>query len=244
MSEIEFILPEWPAPARVRAASSTRIGGQSLGPYASLNLGDHVADDPRTIEANRQRLAKVLGLPAQPRWLKQIHGCRVQTGADANLEADAAWSNIPGEVCVVMTADCLPILLCDAQGTEVAAVHAGWRGLCDGVIETAIGHFSAAPSEILAWLGPAIGPEAFEVGPEVRDAFMARDPQAAEAFVSGQADRRWMDIFALARQRLKKAGIRQVFGGGLCTYNDAERFFSYRRDGITGRMATLIWLEK
>lgn len=239
-----FLEPEWPAPKRVRAASSTRAGGQSLGPYASLNLGDHVGDEPTLVEANRQRLAKALGLPTQPRWLKQIHGCRVQTEANTSPEADAAWSNRPGEVCVVMTADCLPVLLCDTKGTEVAAVHAGWRGLCDGVMKAAIDQFSAAPADLLAWLGPAIGPEAFEVGPEVRDAFLAQDPQATEAFAPGSGDRWLMDIFALARLRLKKAGIRQVFGGGLCTYNDEARFFSYRRDGVTGRMATLIWLEE
>lgn len=244
MSEESFIRPEWPAPAWVRAASSTRVGGLSQGPFASLNLGDHVGDDPRLVEANRQHLFELLELPDQPRWLQQVHGCRVQTQTDMSPEADAAWSNRPGEVCVVMTADCLPVLLCDAQGTQVAAIHAGWRGLCDGVIEAALAHFSAAPAEILAWLGPAIGPDAFEVGPEVHSAFVAKDAEAALAFRPGQGDRCFMDIFALARQGLQKAGIVQVFGGGLCTYNDARRFFSYRRDGVTGRMATLIWLEE
>lgn len=241
---LTWLEPDWPAAAWVRAASSSRLGGLSQGPFASLNLGDHVGDDPELVMANRQRLAKALKLPGQPRWLKQVHGCRVQKEADASPEADAAWSNRPGEVCLVMTADCLPILLCNAQGTEVAAVHAGWRGLCDGVIEAALNHFSAAPGEMLAWLGPAIGPDAFEVGPEVRSAFVARDADAALAFAPGQGDRCFMDIFALARQRLQKAGIARVQGGGLCTYNDPEHFFSYRRDGITGRMATLIWLEE
>jgi YfiH family protein len=228
----------------VSAASSTRLGGLSQAPFASLNLGDHVGDAPELVAANRHLLNRALGLPGEPRWLKQVHGCCVQRGGDEDPEADAAWSNRPGEVCVVMTADCLPVLLCDAQGTEVAAVHAGWRGLCDGVIEATLGQFSAAPGQLLAWLGPAIGPDAFEVGPEVRAAFLAKDADAALAFRPGAGNRWLADIFLLARQRLNKAGVHQVFGGGLCTYNDPQRFFSYRRDGVTGRMATLIWLEE
>lgn len=241
---LAWLEPDWPAPAWVGAASSTRLGGQSQGPYASLNLGDHVGDGPELVETNRLLLEQTLGLPATPGWLKQVHGCRVRTSSNEAQEADAAWSNRPGEVCVVMTADCLPVLLCDAEGTQVAAVHAGWRGLCDGVIEATLARFAANPSEILAWLGPAIGPGAFEVGPEVRAAFCSRDTEASTAFMPGRGDRWLMDIFALARQRLNNAGIRQVFGGGICTYTDAGHFFSYRRDGVTGRMATLIWLKE
>jgi YfiH family protein len=182
--EPEFIVPDWPAPPGVRALQSTRTGGVSRGPYESLNLGDHVGDDPADVAANRARLAAFL--PGEPLWLKQVHGVAVADAlADGpGAEADAAIARQGGRVCVVMTADCLPLLLCDRAGTVVAAVHAGWRGLAAGVVEAAVAAMGRPGSELLAWLGPAIGPEAFEVGEEVRAAFLARDPGAAEAFVA------------------------------------------------------------
>lgn len=240
---MEFIVPDWPAPANVRALSTTRSGGVSLGPYASLNLGDHVADDPAVVAENRARLRK--HLPAEPLWLKQVHRADV---ADADSafgvpEADAAAARKAGKVCAVLTADCLPLLLCDQAGTVVAAAHAGWRGLAGGVIEAAVAAMAVPPDEILAWLGPAIGPAAFEVGGEVRDAFLAFDPTAEAAFAPKDGGKWLADIFLLARQRLGKIGVKSVHGGGLCTYTDGSRFYSYRRDGATGRMASLIWLE-
>lgn len=237
----ELLLPDWPAPARVRAVQTTRHGGCSEGVYASLNLGDHVGDDPVRVTANRDALSA--GLPAVPYWLQQVHGTTAMRlpAADSNI-ADAAWTTLPGQVCVVMTADCLPVLLCDRAGLVVAAIHAGWRGLCHGVIEATVGAMGCPPENLLAWLGPAIGPEAFEVGPEVRAAFLERDPRAAAAFVSGDGDRWLADIYQLARQRLHHLGVQAIYGGGQCTYQDAERYFSYRRDGQTGRMATCIWI--
>lgn len=240
---MQILTPDWPAPAQVRACSTTRLGGVSEGPYASLNLGDHVGDDPARVTRNRERLARHLGLPDHPRWLRQVHGCDILgPGAGGpGAEADGAISTAPGEVCVVMTADCLPILICDDRGREVAAVHAGWRGLVSGVVDRAVTAMAAEADRLLVWLGPAIGPSAFEVGAEVRDQFVAADPSAVSAFrPSGE---RWLaDIFALARLRLARLGVSRVYGGGDCTHSQPERFFSYRRDGATGRMASLIWI--
>lgn len=238
----DFIMPDWPAPPGVRAFQTTRLGGVSLPPYYSFNLGDHVGDDLVAVGANRTRLAAFL--PSPPLWLKQVHGSTV-VDADVALEkceADAIFSHQPGRVCAVMTADCLPLLLCDQGGTVVAAVHAGWRGLCEGVIETTVAALGRSGRELLAWLGPAIGPQAFEVGDEVCAAFVGRNSQAAEAFVPVGAGKWLADIGLLARQRLAFAGVTAVWGGGQCTVKESNRFFSYRRDGITGRMATLIWL--
>lgn len=221
---------------------TTRRGGASLPPYDSLNLGDHVGDDPLLVSHNRQQFSAVL--PSEPVWLKQVHGTTVIDAAHAACvpAADASFSRQAQAVCVVMTADCLPILLCDEEGTVVAAIHAGWRGLCDGVIEATVAAMKVAGESIMAWLGPAISQAAFEVGDEVRNAFTAHDPQAQLAF-SPAADGKWMaDIYWLACQRLQTLGITQIYGGNLCTYRDKERFFSYRRDGVTGRMATLVWL--
>ncbi len=241
----EWLQPEWPAPAAVRAAATTRIGGVSAAPFHSLNLAGHVGDDERAVSENRSGLVQTLGLPAEPRWLNQVHGCDVAAIPSCDsFDADAAWSDRPGDVCVVMTADCLPLLMCNSAGTGVAAVHAGWRGLCDGVIEAALSRFSVPSGDLMAWLGPAIGPRAFEVGGEVREAFVRRDKEAEEAFVAGEQGKWLADLFALARMRLRKAGVEAVYGGGLCTYSDEERFFSYRRDGVTGRMASLIWIEE
>jgi polyphenol oxidase len=243
---IEVILPDWPAPAWVRACTSTRHGGVSAGPYAALNLAHHVGDDPAAVAVNRARLRAALALPAEPRWLNQVHGCDAVTAAAPSPDppaADASLSRLPGQVCAVLTADCLPVLLCDRAGSVCAAAHAGWRGLHAGVIEATVARLGAAPAALMAWLGPAIGPERFEVGPEVRAAFVAADPAAAAAFRAGTGDRWFADLYALARTRLAALGITAVFGGDLCTLSDPARFYSYRRDGRTGRMATLIWLD-
>lgn len=228
----------------MRAVCTTRAGGVSAGPYASLNLGDRVGDDPACVARNRALLRARLALPAEPLWLAQVHGCEVAlSGTDRpGCEADAAIARAPGQVCVAMTADCLPILVCDRHGTSVAAIHAGWRGLANGVIERTLARLGGDPADWLAWLGPAIGPDAFEVGPEVRAAFLAADPGAEAAF-RAQPGGKWLaDLYALARARLAAAGATRIFGGDYCTYTDADRFFSFRRDGICGRMASLIWI--
>jgi len=240
----QLILPAWPKPESVAACSSTRIGGVSLPPYDSMNLGAHCGDDPVLVEENRRRLFAAGGLPSKPVWLEQVHGdgvLKLSGEPYASKRADAAYSNTPGTVCAVMTADCLPVLFCNRQGTEVAAAHAGWRGLCAGVLESTVACFADEPQNIMAWLGPAIGPEAFEVGAEVREAFMAKDAQAQSAFRPA-GGKYFADIYQLARQRLANVGVTQVFGGDRCTFNEKETFFSYRRDKVTGRMASFIWL--
>ncbi|MGC0154762.1 peptidoglycan editing factor PgeF [Chromobacterium vaccinii] len=240
----DWIAADWPAPATVKTLLTTRSGGVSQPPYASLNLGAHVGDAPDHVAANRARLRDEL--PAEPAWLNQVHGIAVvdaaAVGADAP-DADASFARAPGAVCAVMTADCLPLLLCDDAGGVVAAVHAGWRGLCDGVIEAAVAAIGAPPATLMAWLGPAIGPDAFEVGAEVRQAFVERDAAAAAAFIDIDDGKYLADIYALARLRLAGLGVDRVYGGDFCTVIDRDRFFSYRRDGVTGRMASLIWLE-
>lgn len=248
-----FLWPDWPAPPSVRAAVSTRLGGCSHGGYASLNLGEHCGDDPVAVTANRRCVVDALALPQPPRWLRQVHGCKVihaaasvGEGADQvdDVAADGIWSGMPGAVCAVLTADCLPVLFCDVEGTVVAAAHAGWRGLAAGILEATIAALPASPRQLLAWLGPAIGPEAFEVGAEVRAAFVDRQPEARVAFSRGhRADAFFADLYTLARLRLAAAGVRQVYGGGWCTHTDAQRFFSFRREGISGRMASMIWLS-
>ena len=241
---LSIITPDWPATKGVRALTTTRTGGVSLPPNDSLNLGDHVGDAADAVAQNRLRLREELDLPAEPRWLSQIHGTRCcdATTVQMPIEADAQFADQPGVVCAVLTADCLPLLLCDAAGERVAAVHAGWRGLLDGVIENSVQAMGG--QGVMVWLGPAIGPAAFEVGEEVRAAFVGRDPAAAEAFVP-IAEGKWLaDIYRLARQRLADCGVTQVYGGDLCTFSDSERFYSYRRDGQTGRIASLIWLEE
>ena len=236
-----MLKPDWPAPARVRACMTTRDGGVSLPPWAGFNLGDHVGDDPAHVAANRARLRAFL--PGEPGWLRQVHSARVvELGRDVDLEADAAFTRTPGQVCAVLTADCLPVLFCDRAGSVVAAAHAGWRGLANGVLEATVASMGVPPDEILAWLGAAIGPRAFEVGDEVRAAFVSRHPAATAAFVP-HAPGKWLaDIYALARIRLGSAGVRAIHGGGRCTFTEAETFYSYRRDGVTGRMASLVWL--
>lgn len=242
MANLPLIIPEWPAPANVTALQTTRHGGVSTGVYASLNLGDHVKDSPQHVAANRQLLSAYM--PSEPVWLNQVHGVRVIDAALSSCleSADASFTNRKQVVCVTMTADCLPVLLCDQAGTAVAAIHAGWRSLCDGVIEEAVAAMTVSTSELMAWLGPAIGPDAFEVGSEVRAQFMAQDILAESAF-KPKGDKWLGDLYAIARQRLQTLGITQVYGGGRCTYSEPETFFSFRRDGDTGRMGTFIWLE-
>lgn len=237
-------VPDWAVPANVRALQTTRNGGVSKGPWASFNLGDHVGDDPAAVAANRAALTS--RLPAEPCWLTQVHGTvAVDAEKGAKIKnADAVYARQPEQVCVVMTADCLPVLLCDRQGTVVAAAHAGWRGLLAGVLESTVAAMQVPSGELLAWLGPAIGPRCFEVGDEVRQAFVAADPAASLGFVPGEAGKWLCDIYLLARQRLASLGVPSVSGGDACTVSEAERYFSYRRDGVTGRMASLIWLEK
>ena len=239
----ECHVPEWAVPANVRALQTTRNGGVSQGPWASFNLGDHVGDDPAAVAANRALLAS--RLPAEPHWLAQVHGT-VAVDAEKmhkTAVADAAFARQAGQVCVVMTADCLPVLFCDRHGTVVAAAHAGWRGLLAGVLERTVDAMKVPPADLLVWLGPAIGPRCFEVGDEVRRAFVTADPGASLAFVPGAAGKWLCDIYLLARQRLGALGVLSVSGGGACTVSESERYFSYRRDGVTGRMASLIWLE-
>jgi len=241
--KLNFITPEWPAPSHVHALTTTRRGGVSLPPYDTLNLGDHVGDDPGAVAENRRRLVNTLSLASEPRWLSQVHGTCAADAAQvtAPCEADASHTDRPGVVCTVLTADCLPVLLCDQAGRHVAAVHAGWRGLLNGVIERTI-EAMGGEAPLMAWLGPAIGPRAFEVGEEVRRAFLEVDTEAAEAFAPSPAGRWLADIYALARRRLQRAGVSAVYGGEHCTYTEDEHFFSYRRDGQTGRMASLIWI--
>ncbi|MDN5450873.1 MAG: polyphenol oxidase [Enterobacterales bacterium] len=240
----KLIVPEWPIPEGVAACSSTRIGGVSKGAWESLNLGAHCGDNADHVDENRMRMFAEGGLPSKPIWLEQGHGIDVLrlTGEPyASKRADASYSNTPGTVCAVMTADCLPVLFCNRAGTEVAAAHAGWRGLCAGVLEETVACFADRPDNIIAWLGPAIGAQAFEVGPEVREAFFDKEPQAVEAFLPS-GDKYLADIYQLARQRLNNVGVTQIFGGDRCTFTEKGDFFSYRRDKTTGRMASFIWL--
>lgn len=238
------LVPDWPLPAGVRSFMTTRTGGASDGVWSSFNLGRHVGDDPVAVAANRARLVAEIGV--EPRWLDQVHGCTVVDAANAGNaseppRADASFARVPGVACAVLTADCLPVLFCADDGSVVGAAHAGWRGLAAGVLEAAIEALGAPGPRLLAWLGPAIGPRAFEVGGEVREAFVALDPAAAGAFVAHSEGKWRADLYALARLRLASCGVERVFGGDACTFEDSRRFYSYRRDGQTGRMAALIW---
>jgi polyphenol oxidase len=240
----DWIVPDWPAAARVRAFITTRAGGVSSGPYASCNLGKSTADDPTAVRENERRLDALL--PAPPRWLHQVHGARVVQAdtVEGNVQADAACTASPGVVCAVKIADCMPVLVANAAGTAVGIAHAGWRGLASGVVENTVRALPTDGGPIMAYLGPAIGPRAFEVGDEVRAAFCAVDPAAAAAFVPVGAGKWLADLFALARQRLAGCGVERVYGGGLCTYSSPDRFYSHRRNPVTGRMAALIWLAE
>lgn len=243
IKQSDFIVPDWPAPAAVRAISTSRRGGASQAPYDQLNLGDHVGDQPEAVATNRDLLRRSLQLANEPLWLQQVHGIDAVDASHATSScADASYSRAVGQVCVVMTADCLPLLLCDREASVVAAVHAGWRGLVAGVIENTVDKMGIAPDRLLVWLGPAIGPSAFEVGDEVKAAFEAHQSQAAQAFTVSEGGRWLADIYQLARLRLQAIGVEAIYGGEFCTYSESERFYSYRRDGVTGRMASLIWL--
>ena len=246
------IIPDWPAPGHVKAVFTTRNGGVSdntHGAYASFNLGMHVHDNPEHVAENRALLRH--HLPAEPKWLEQVHGAQHVWAEQTTgrLQADAALTRQPDIVCAVMVADCLPILLCDNAGTVVGVAHGGWRGLATGIIEQTVTAMQVEPDKLMAWLGPAIGPMHFEVGDDVRDVFVAQDAQTERAFQPAtrektSASRKWLaDIFQLARFRLHNAGIGRIYGGGMCTYSDPSHFYSYRRDGVTGRMAALIWME-
>jgi YfiH family protein len=241
-----MIVPEWPAPGNVRAVTTTRQNaGASAGAYADFNLAAHVGEAVDAVHRNRERLCEQLDLPADPVWLDQVHGDVVIDAASAGTTpaADASFSFQRGVVCAVLTADCLPVLFCDINATRVAAAHAGWRGLAGGVLERTVEALQCAPSELLVWLGPAIGPQHFEVGGEVRDAFVAQHAEAARAFAPRPGGRWLADLYRLARLRLRTAGITAIHGGGFCTYADTERWYSYRREQVTGRMASLIWLS-
>lgn len=239
-----MIDPDWPAPRHVRALTTTRKGGVSLGPYEGLNLAAHVGDDPVAVRRNRQRLRATLALPAEPHWLEQVHGTQVVDAGTKTLNcpADASYARHQGLVCAVLTADCLPVLFCDRAGTQVAAAHAGWRGLLAGVLEKTVATFTTNPDTLMIWLGPAIGPSAFEVGEEVRAAFLNVDAGSTCAFQPSSHGRWLADLYQLARRRLATVGVHAIYGGGLCTFSDAQQFYSYRRDGVCGRMASLIWL--
>lgn len=240
-----LIFPDWPQPKRVSSCSTTRAGGVSQPPFDSLNLGCHVDDSPEAVSENRQRLVKLAQLPQQPVWLEQVHGTHVlhlDGGDIQNRQADAVYTNQAGQVCAVMTADCLPVLFCNLEGTEVAAAHAGWRGLCNGVLENTVKQFISPANEIMAWLGPAIGAKKFEVGAEVKEAFVNQSSDLASAFIPHN-DKYLADIYLLARKKLNAIGVKAIYGGDFCTVSDENRFFSYRREGKTGRMASLIWVN-
>jgi polyphenol oxidase len=243
MTEVCWLKADWPAPDGVVAGTTLRNGGVSRGAYQSLNLGAHVGDDPDAVRANRRRFAEACQLPAEPLWLRQVHGTRVATPGDHTPAepADAIVSDRSGVACAVLTADCLPVVFASAGGGEVGVAHAGWRGLHAGVLEATIAAFAAPARELLAWLGPAISQAAFEVGHEVREAFGQDDPGAAAHFRRNDRGRWQADLYGLARQRLARAGVTQVFGGGRCTFGEPEAFFSYRRDGECGRMATFVF---
>ncbi len=243
---MNLIWADWPAPPTIKALCTTREGGVSSAPFDQLNLGDHVGDDPQAVIENRQLLLNKVALVKPAQWLKQVHGVDVVTArSDQQIrQADACYTSESGVACVIMTADCLPVLFTNRSGSKVAAAHAGWRGLADGVLEQTLLQFDD-PSEVMVWMGPAIGPEVFEVGQEVYDRFVDDLAPSRDAFKPSPLHKeRWMaDIYQLARLRLNRAGVCQIYGGGLCTYTDSDQFFSYRRQAQTGRMASLIWIE-
>src|SRR5690554_5538360 len=243
MWPFDWLAPDWPAPQNVHACVTTRNGGESSGPFAGFNLGAHVGDSLDDVQANRAYLADAL--QCQPTWLDQVHGHRVVTAdAEQTLSADASVSREIGLACCIMSADCLPVLFADQAGSCVAAAHAGWRSLVAGILENTVARMQVAPWQIMAWLGPAIGPKVFEVGEEVREAFVHLHAEAEHAFVPSQSSERWLaDIYQLARVRLAACGVQAIYGGGLCTVTD-PRFYSYRRDARTGRFASLVWLTR
>lgn len=244
---MQAINPNWNVPNNIHAFTTTREGGVSLEPYLSFNLGDHVGDNKSAVKTNRTLLVEKFGLPQKPVFLTQTHSTRVLQlpYSGENLEADAVYTNVLNQVCVVMTADCLPVLFSTISGNEVAAAHAGWRGLCDGVLEKTVKCFQTKPEDIIAWFGPAIGPTAFQVGIDVVKQFVAVDEKAKLAFQPDAIEEgKYLgNLYQIATQRLNNLGITQIYGGNHCTFNEKEKFFSYRRDNQTGRMASVIWFE-
>ena len=240
---IGFLAADWPAPSHIRAGTTLRTGGVSVPPFDSFNLGDRAGDDPAAVAANRQRLREQLALPDEPAWLYQVHGNRVVDAAGpVEGEADASVARDDDAVCAVLTADCLPVLFCDVDGSCWGAAHAGWRGLAGGVLEATVDALAVPPDRLMAWLGPSIGAHNFEVGEDVRAAFCDHDASDAQTFTARETPGKYLaDIYALARARLERAGVTAIYGGGLCTIDDAARFYSYRREPQTGRMASLIW---
>lgn len=243
MTRSRFLAADWPAPGHVVAGTSVRGHADKDDPYSSFNLGAHVGDSPQRVVRNRKRLFRDLGLPAEPLWLRQVHGCNVARApaTDAEPEADASVTDRPDAVCAVLTADCLPVLFCNLDGTRLGAAHAGWRGLCDGVLEAAVAALDCEPATVMAWFGPAISQDAFEVGEEVRLAFVGRQPSADACFQPNARGRWQADLYALARLRLERLGVTRIYGGDRCTYRESEAFYSYRRDGHCGRMASLVF---
>ena len=239
----DWLIPDWPAPAGIKSCVTTREGGVSLAPFDSLNLGDHVDDSPAAVASNRLHLTSTLNI--RPAWLKQVHGVAVAEADPSRvMEADASWTATPGIACTIMTADCLPALFCTLDGKRVAAAHAGWRGLAAGVLEATADSLNVPPAQIMVWLGPAIGQPSFEVGAEVREAFISTHPQTDEAFIPSENPGRFMaDIYVLARLRLAAHGITAVYGGGFDTFTDS-RFYSYRQSARNGRFASLIWIDR
>ena len=246
-ASLAWITPNWPAPSTVRALTTTRWGGTSRAPYASLNLALTTGDAPTAVARNQALVLSTLGIERKPCWLDQTHGSEVVRAAryDFAPRADASVGSAGSPPCAVLTADCLPVVLCDMAGVRVGIAHAGWRGLAGKVIERCIASMERPGRELIAWLGPAIGPGSYEVGPEVRDACLAADPGARAAFAPSpaRADRWFADLYAIAARQLQSAGVERIHGGGFCTYRDADRFFSHRRDGTTGRFATLVWIH-
>lgn len=244
---IDVIQANWPAPPHVRAFTTTRMGGFSLAPYDTFNLATHVGDSALDVIQNREVLARKKNLPHAPLWLEQNHTTTV-VSADLPYEAyptaDASFSFLPERVCAVLTADCLPVLVCDKQGTQVAAIHAGWKGLAAGIIPATLLKLKANPKDILVWMGPAIGPEAFEVKDDVRDIFIDAKSAKSDHFREKAKGLYLADMYSIARFQLSKCGVDEVYGGEYCTFSDPERFFSYRRNNVTGRMASVIWLAK
>lgn len=244
-ARVSCIEAEWPAPSWVRAVTTTRRGGTGAPPFAGLNLADHVGDRPEVVASNRSLLKECLRLPNEPHWLDQRHGTTIVRSpfTPTNSKADGACTEQAGIVCAVLTADCVPVLLCDHEGTCVAAVHAGWRGLLSGVVQSALLTLQRPGDQILAWLGPAIGPQSYEVGADVRKAFLTTINTASEVFVPHRPGYWLTDLYGLVRHHLWQHGISKIYGGSYCTFSDPENFFSHQRDGTTGRMASLIWLD-
>jgi YfiH family protein len=247
---MHYIKPDWPAPKNVQSYTTTRLGGISLAPYDSFNLADHAGDNIERVRANRNILKTIINLPGEPFWLQQVHGTTAIKASHkrnmnaATLQADAIYTSEANLVCVVVTADCLPILICNRKGTLVAAIHAGWRGLASGIIAQTLGQIDESRQELLAWLGPAISQQSYEVGQEVYQKFIVECPSAKAAFKTIKNNKWLVSLYALAEQQLKRCGLTMVYGGNYCTYKEPELFYSYRRDqGKTGRMATLIWLS-